>query len=571
MYSSFFVLFVVSQSFKVGIANSMQKIKRDFTSINQVKFDDFVLLDLAKDESESFQLVLFSNEDLKNLTIKFSGFSLSEESIQFKYHKVDYVKTGNPTYQVEYVGWWPDVLLPVENLKMPANTVQPIWCSFITTPETKPGTYNGRITLNSGKYEKVISVVLNVRKFTIPRPGSFEAPFGLYKFAIEDWYFGKRGVMSMTDFRRWSEMLGEYRLTPKNIATEFVNIVRNDKKEITDVDMSALNPILLELTEKYFPDYTYEFFRLPSGVTLEKRAKEGKLPSPEELTAPLSKHLYEWYKQGFTEKTYVYGIDEPGSDEIKMYCNEVYRYIKKQNPNLKIMQTGNCNTPELVGAVDIWCPKSNIAWQPFFQERIKDGDKLWQYVCVSPNPPFANFFVDEPGVDHRNLFWQTRKIGASGMLYWTVFWVNKLKNKAFNTENAFPDSPFDFSRSQFYTDEWVHANGDGMLLYPGKNLTPLSSIRLEIIRDGIEDYEYFVILDNLIKEIESIPEYKSKGAQNLLHAARRLTKVPDSIVKSATEYSKNPDLILEYRKSIANMIEQLIDIKENKDYESWLK
>lgn len=571
----FTIQILIAEPFRLGIAGSMIKIKNNYTAIDQANFNDYIVVDLAKDESESFQLILFpEGSDLSNVKVEFSGFTPSEQSINFRCHKVGYVKTGNPTYGVEHVGWWPDPLLPLDKLGVSKSEIQPLWCSFITNVETPAGVYNGIIKVSSGKDIRNITIVVNVRKFTIPRPGNFESPFGLYKNALEDWYFGKRGTMRVEEFKKWAEMAGEYRLTPKNIGTEFINrtyATKDGIKQLASVDMSALNPMLPELTKKYYPDYTYELFRLPAAPGMEERAKNGTLMSPEKLTDPFMKHLEEWKKQGFTDKSYIYGIDEPSSDEMKKYCGDVYRLLKEKNPIIKIMQTGNCNTPALAGLVDIWCPKSNIAWDPFFQERVKAGDKLWQYVCVSPNPPYANFFVDELGVDHRNLFWQTRKIGATGLLYWTVFWVNKLKNKAYEGKASFPDIPFDFTSSQYYTDEWCHANGDGMMMYPGKNLQPLSSIRLEIIRDGIEDYEYFVLLDKLIKEIEEIPAYKTKGAQNLLNTARKLAKVPDDIVKSATVYTKNPETMISYRKQIADMIEQLMDIKENKDYERWLK
>ena len=45
---------------------------------------------------------------------------------------------------------------------------------------------------------------------------------------------------------------------------------------------------------------------------------------------------------------------------------------------------------------------------------------------------------------------------------------------------------------------WIrYPNGDGFLLYPGKPIGhegPVSSIRLEQAREGVEDYEYLVML-----------------------------------------------------------------------------
>ncbi len=54
-------------------------------------------------------------------------------------------------------------------------------------------------------------------------------------------------------------------------------------------------------------------------------------------------------------------------------------------------------------------------------------------------------------------------------------------------------------------DVFLHGgNGDGTLFYPGRPKTiggttpiPLESIRLKLIREGLEDYEYFVLLSHL--------------------------------------------------------------------------
>jgi hypothetical protein len=45
-------------------------------------------------------------------------------------------------------------------------------------------------------------------------------------------------------------------------------------------------------------------------------------------------------------------------------------------------------------------------------------------------------------------------------------------------------------------------NGDGMLIYPGKN-GPLPSIRLKMIRDGLEDYEYLTLLKKVSDKVSA--------------------------------------------------------------------
>ena len=44
----------------------------------------------------------------------------------------------------------------------------------------------------------------------------------------------------------------------------------------------------------------------------------------------------------------------------------------------------------------------------------------------------------------------------------------------------------------------MNYNGEGMLFYPGEDAGidgPIASIRLKNLRDGMEDYEYFTLLE----------------------------------------------------------------------------
>eukprot|EP01050_Picozoa_sp_SAG11_P025455 SAG11_NODE_5747_length_1472_cov_5.530226_1_plen_119_part_10 len=49
-------------------------------------------------------------------------------------------------------------------------------------------------------------------------------------------------------------------------------------------------------------------------------------------------------------------------------------------------------------------------------------------------------------------------------------------------------SPKMFNGAADKFDKKAYSNGDGMLIFPGKHGTALPSIRLENLRDGMEDY-----------------------------------------------------------------------------------
>ena len=105
-------------------------------------------------------------------------------------------------------------------------------------------------------------------------------------------------------------------------------------------------------------------------------------------------------------------------------------------------------------------------------------------------------------------------------------------------------------------------NGDGRFIYPPEAAAeaqpaqpvldgPVDSIRWEMLRDGIEDYEYLAMLRRLLA---------AKGAK--LTAAQRepydaLLAVPEAITSSMTAFTKSPAPIEAQREAVARAIERL--------------
>ena len=104
-------------------------------------------------------------------------------------------------------------------------------------------------------------------------------------------------------------------------------------------------------------------------------------------------------------------------------------------------------------------------------------------------------------------------------------------------------------------------NGDGRFLYPpnrdpNRDKTkylggPIDSVRWEILREGIEDYEYFVLLE---KAAAAAPPARAALAAE----ARALLKFPATLFTSGKEYTKDPKALLDYRAKVADLIEKLL-------------
>ena len=90
-------------------------------------------------------------------------------------------------------------------------------------------------------------------------------------------------------------------------------------------------------------------------------------------------------------------------------------------------------------------------------------------------------------------------------------------------------------------------NGDGQLLYPGKEAV-LPSVRLANIHDGIEDYEAFAVLEELTNQL------KPAEHSDLIAANRQLLAMPDEVTRSLTEYTKAPHVLLRARRRLDHQI-----------------
>jgi hypothetical protein len=163
-------------------------------------------------------------------------------------------------------------------------------------------------------------------------------------------------------------------------------------------------------------------------------------------------------------------------------------------------------------------------------------------VCCGPGKPYANFFLDFPGVDPRILGWQYFRHNVTGFLYYLI----NLYEQQENWNQNGPKWPArDWNPLSFNT------NSDGILMYPGPDMTPLASTRLENIRDGIEDYEALAMLKDLAAQVEQ------KGAADaLVVRAKEVVAVRPEVTASWTEYTQDPKCVESARAEVDGLIEE---------------
>ncbi len=167
---------------------------------------------------------------------------------------------------------------------------------------------------------------------------------------------------------------------------------------------------------------------------------------------------------------------------------------------------------------------------------------------------YANWLIEYPAIEARLLPGaMSYRYEADGFLYYLInLWRSNRK--------PITAGPF----VQWDTASFVEmkdpndkkrvtavGNGDGNLIYPGAD-GPLSTIRLENIRDGFEDYEYLYMLKEMADRVRAMPTSPDRKAY--LEAIDKLLAVPDSVVKSTTAYTLDPKALASYRTELAEAI-----------------
>lgn len=228
---------------------------------------------------------------------------------------------------------------------------------------------------------------------------------------------------------------------------------------------------------------------------------------------------------GLTKNWLQHISDEPTSIQANCY-QDVAKQIRGIYPEIKIMEATN-DRDGLAGAVDIWCPLINDFQEneSFFREREKLGDKVLVYTCLIPGGKWLNRTLDQEKLRQVYFGWGASFYNTGGYLHWGL--------------NQYFADPFKQSVVKHHAPGAASNNflpaGDTHIIYPGKE-GPLSSIRFESHRVGIEDYDLLQLLKN----------------QN----TKLYNTLVNKIFRSYTDYNLN---IKDYRKTKRKLIKALVN------------
>ena len=413
--------------------------------------------DMARNEYESAQVVLRSAMPRGPFSLRWERLDRDGGGAAFpledaRVYPVGYVRTRRPDlYAVERAGWWPDPLLDLPEIEPQSRRNQPFWLELKSGADTAPGLYRGVLGLYRGERRLgEIPVEARVYDAVLPDSNAVGTAFAFYPDAVRRLYGGGDGAM----LRRYWKLLAEHRIG-------LDHLYRKRPPSAAEMDhweaggAQAFN--LLNIAPRAYSDAELE-----------------------DLAAALEPAVEELRRRGLLHRAYLYGFDEARRPDFGA-LRRAFSFFKERFPDLRTFTTAIDPSlgrgSGLAGTVDMWAPLLPTYHAPDAEAARSEGQEVWWYICIAPTHPFPNWFIEYPAAGARLVWWMGYRQGVDGLLYYNI--------------NRWPGPRRPLRQSDGALTDWNPvsygtANGDGCLLYGGAE-GPLASLRLKLVRDGIED------------------------------------------------------------------------------------
>ena len=486
---------------------------------------------MARNEFEPFQVLVFPVvADLKGVVLECAdlvdaatGAKIPKDDVTYHLQEVFRLHANNKIKDWYFHGKnfeVPDPLAPARPADLPVHVATPFWVTVRTRPETKAGTYRGRITVRPRNAPpRHVDLTVKVWDYSVPEKWNFQT------MGQTCWgYIGRvYGKITPDLKRRYIDFLLDHRFNPTE---QYADKLSPDAQDIPYCFERGGNTIYLS------GNFT------GNVEALRKRYDTVK-------------------KLGLIDHALVYIGDETKDwNQMRRRSDR----IRKVCPELMIMIGGSFPRTELDGVIDIYDPqidrRTNQVYslpagqmRPLIAASQAKGEKFFWYVAAGPMLPCPNVQMEDPLIASRVLFWMTWKFGVTGFEYYCYnIWQHNLPDK---DARRWPDKPF-------YPRGWGDTNGDGMLFYPGRD-GPLSSVRFENIRDGIEDWESHQVLADYVTalkdKVTKQPNLAAK-ARPLLARAEAVLRVPGDVCgEDFTQWTWQPQVLLQARRNLGETIE----------------
>lgn len=544
---------IKGQSFKIFGVSDLVRIFEDGSQLPALH--DTINLFGIRNEILSGQFVVFAKSNLTNVTVQVSELKNKVTSSLLPASNVEWNFVGSiPLTQNapnqprralirQAPGRFPDYLMTERQVNINSGKYQSVWLTISIPDALTEGKFAGKITVKCSEGEQSLPLLLSIYPLSMPGERHvkttiwYETNFAKYH-GIQEWYSPAWFAM----LRKYAGNMAAHRQNVFRIAMNTIGIQKSSNGEL-EFDFSLFDQLAQVFWDTKKMDYLETGFLARFGkgswssteISLidfvvrnsdngEKITMPGKDVIPYLLPA-FEKHLK---LKGWIDKTLFHIQDEP-SPHNSMAWNEISAYVHQYAPYLKRIDA--IETTFVLDNIEIAVPKLDHfgAWYDEYRKAQQQGVELWFYtVGIFQASWYPNKTLDMPLIDSRIMHWLNYKYDATGYLNWG--W------------NIWTDDP--------YKDAGENI-GEGWHVYPVKDGV-INSLRWEEMRNGLQDYEYFWMLEKKVKDLKD-----SLGSGfNWIKPRQRSKEILGKVVADFNAYSDDPQEL--YNAKI-ELIRELLD------------
>ncbi len=508
----------------------------------------------AKNEHVPFQVVISTPPPRTRNDPAASGFFVAATDLTagnsripaaaVKLYVEHEILCSSPSSPAGGTGFWPDALAPLTDpFSMAAEFRQAVknravWIDVVIPPEAAAGNYSGTVHVTKDRQPVTdLQVSLKVYDFALPAETHLITYMGLSENQLARFHHVPPESPKLKALlRNYHAFLYQNRMEP------WFNEALQPRVE------TAGGTVTLHFDEDAYDLYMNRW--KTKRVILESAPRELHADPADPRVKSYLRQVAEYYRNhGWLDRLVLNSpLDEPNSAQAFEQTRKWAAAVHESAPGVHFLAT-KTPVPEhpewgtLRGAVNDFSihgnDLNNIRIEPVLrEERAKGGEMTW-YISCDQYYPQPNYFIDAPAMDPVMVPWITWRYQLQGILYWDVkFWPQTIDPWL---------NPVTYLEG-FFCSEGRTLNGEGSLIYPGSEVHrytgqkdvngPVSSVRFELLREGIEDYEYLWML-------------KSLGDEGFANEAVR------GMVATVGAFSRNPDQLYALRAKMAARIEQL--------------
>ncbi len=497
----FFACPALAADLTVGVVSSSQKVRpADNPTLAQT-----ASIKAARNEFEAFQIIVKAGaSDVSQISAKVTTpFSIAAD---VRLYAARYYDVGVASNDDGAPGLWPDPLVPDVDayfnekrnafpMTVTAGQTGVIWVDVQVPPDAPPGDYTAAIEVDvSGVMQATVPVSLHVGNFSLPSTATLASAFGMGWNTPPLVHCGGAFPYCGGDLDKSNAIRALYL---RAALDHRFSISATDFQPPFGGDQAPYEKYVVPLIQG-------------TGPT---RLKGAKITSVELDGAPAEYAQWIAYAKtkAFFDRLFAYPIDEPNNNASAWQTFSTDSdALHAADPNALIILTTaiqNAQSFNAADKIDIMCPVLDEmygrpdgtypgdnrtkydAWLA-----TKSSNKLWMYQSCDQHG-CGNCGDPSPGPDYSG--WPERVIDSTGVQDRAFEWWSFLEN---TTGELYFETTYQLATAWDNNGQCAFSgSGDGTVFYPGKTSIiggaddiPIESIRIKLIREGMEDYEYLV-------------------------------------------------------------------------------